>query len=284
MSKITFHNILQNRWFWLMVGLVLIEIAATSLIPTIRGTFYGYIEAKDILVWTWLALLFFNNFVFDFSQSSKNYVIVRLAQDQRKIQTEKIGSVSNYEIAQSPQRLQEDVKLMYHNKITVLVEYCISGGILVWLIINHLSSFWLILGALAYAVVSIVVAYLFNPKLKYAEKIVQSEEAAFRINLAERTDIFGLNTAIKANFKAAQIRLGYLLFSRLQGGILLVLPYLVLLPTYLAGGIGLGELVKMSTVFQLMVVNAAILINIFPLLTTAHASAERVNELKESKK
>lgn len=268
-----------------LIFCVLVEIVATAVMPITKGHLFNALELKSLGAWLGVGLLFVNYFVFDLCQAFKNYLIIQYSMIRRKLKVLELGIGMNTKawekgVDNVEQRIQEDVKLMYLNRYAVVVEYVVSAGILLWLLIHNYHEIFLVLSALAYAAISVLIAYLFNPRMKYAEKIVQNTEATFRLNLINTRNLLGFNEAIHANIKAATIRLQYLLFTKLQGGLVVIIPYLFLLTPYLTGQITLGVLVEHSTVFSLLVVNAAIVINMFPTLTVANASKERVGEIE----
>lgn len=264
-----------------MIVLILIIIAEallTSLLPYSKGEFYSSLETKVLIV-TYLVYFFINSFGIDLVQSVKGYCVTRFALKKRAEHTDYLVKKEikrKRDIDNVPQRIQEDIKLMYTNRYLVTVEYFISGLILVGIVVFNLNHYWLIGSALLYACITIGIAYLFNGKLIGAEKQVQKTEANFRKNHLVM-DVFGL--ANKASLLAAKINLHFTVFTKLQNAIVLVLPFILLLPGYLSGSIEFGDLIKIATMFQLIVCNANVLISLFPKLVIGKASKERVEEL-----
>ena len=76
-------------------------------------------------------------------------------------------------------------------------------------------------------------------------------------------------------------RTKYLLFTKLQNGLLLVIPYIVLIPQYFNNKITIGVLMRHSATFDLIVVNATILLSLYPILIAGLASDLRVKEMHE---
>lgn len=180
----------------------------------------------------------------------------------------------------TPQRIQEDIKLSYVQRITVWCEYFVSGLILIQLMALNIHQPLLVIGALVYAGVSVVIAMLFNPRLTRAEIDSQQAEASYRTRLVGNIlDISGLSSANDASIKAARIRTEYLLFTKLQLGLVAVLPYVVLIPQLFSGAIDLGTVVKHQSTFALIVVNAAVLIQLYPNWIQGKASEQRVREV-----
>lgn len=287
----------KNHNKLLLSGLALIivgEAASTGMLPVARGHLFSLLTAKGGAIWTALFFYFINYFTVDFFQSIKGYIVLKTALFYRHLRTNSViaglavkclkgktsGQLKNLP-SNSPQRIQEDIKLSYLCRISVYVEYAISGLILVQLLIMNMSEPLLILFALVYAVISVIIAVRFNPRLTRAEIGVQQAEADYRTGLvASIFDITGQQVANKASLSAKWIQTEYLLFTKLQLGLIAVLPYAILLPKLLNGSMDLGHLVQHQATFALIVVNAAVLIQLYPTLIQGKASEHRVTEVK----
>lgn len=263
--------------------ILLAESILTGFLPHSRGFLFELLEAKAGPIWLAIGLYFSNYLFLEFFQSVKAFMVLKFSLIFRTLRSKKLKSEGvKKDVLNTPQRIQEDIKLSYHSRITVWCEYFISGTILVQLVLLNLSEPVLVIASLLYAIVSVVIAYLFNPRLNYAEKLVQEKEASYREGLVGRaSDMFGLKVANQASLRAAAIRMQYFLFTKLQLGLIHVLPYIVLVPKLLAGDLDLGEVVKHQATFALIVVNAAILIQYYTLLVQGKASEERVKELEK---
>lgn len=263
--------------------ILLAESILTGFLPHSRGFLFELLEAKAGPIWLAIGLYFSNYLFLEFFQSVKAFMVLKFSLIFRTLRSKKLKSEGvKKDVLNTPQRIQEDIKLSYHSRITVWCEYFISGTILVQLVLLNLSEPVLVIASLVYAIVSVVIAYLFNPRLNYAEKLVQEKEASYREGLVGRaSDMFGLKVANQASLRAAAIRMQYFLFTKLQFGLIHVLPYIVLVPKLLAGDLDLGEVVKHQATFALIVVNAAILIQYYTLLVQGKASEERVKELEK---
>lgn len=265
----------------LVLGLVaLLEGVVTGIIPLTRGHLFAALDVKTAAIYTALLFYFLNNFVFDLIQAIKPYVVTRIAGKARTKRTEEIvdGEI-NTSVSNIPQRIQEDIKLSYTCRYTVYTEYAISSIIFIQVLLMNLDYPLLIAGALCYAMISILIAKKFNSKLTLAEKSVQDREATFRKSLTLQVNKWLLRSTNATVFKAAMIRTNYTLFTKIQLGLLEVLPFIVLVPGLIAGHIGLGELMQHQATFSLLVVNAAILIFYYPQLIQGKASEDRVQEL-----
>ncbi len=272
--------------YWKLISLLVLilvsESILTGLLPITSGHLFGYLNTKDALVWSALGFYFLNHVSLDFFQAIKAYFVMKLSLLLRKSRTIAVLKLDwPTDVSNVAQRIQEDIKLSYINRITVWCEYFISGTILIQLLIMNLDVPMLIIAALVYAGISVLIAIKFNPKLTRAEKDVQTTEANFRNTATSRFEfIFTLGYASLASLQAAKVRMHYLLFTKLQLGLVTVLPFLVLVPSLLSGTIDLGTLMKHQATFSLIVVNAAILIAYYTTLIAGVASEERVKELE----
>lgn len=265
----------------LVLFILVAESVLTGLIPHARGYLFGFLESKSGPVYIALALYFSNYLSLDFFQAIKRYFIVKLSLMFRTNRSNETIKCLGTELDNEEQRIQEDIKLSYVSRITVYAEYFISGTIVLQLILINLDAPVLSLAALAYAGLSVYIAIKFNPRLTRAEKEVQKTEASFRADIAASKSLSLLPGANKASMMAEAVHMQYLLFTKLQLGFMAVLPYIVLVPSLMAGDISLGELMKHQATFSLIVVNAAILIQYYTLLVKGRASEERVRELED---
>jgi len=260
----------------------------TGLIPHTKGHLFELLNSKSIEVWVALFIFGGNLFILDAFQSFKGYVILKTALLFRRDSTESIEKCNLKKISNIPQRIQEDIKMNYLSRFTVFAEYFISGTIVLQLMIMNYQFPLLICTALIYASASVGIALLFNPKLTHAEKSIQEAEATFRENLSHEVgndnpkwgnNALDITHTNKINMVAGKIRLHYTLFTRMQLGILAVVPFVALIPGYLAGDYSFGDVIMHQSTFSLIVVNAAILIQCYPTLIQGKASKARVDEM-----
>lgn len=274
----------KHCWPLLAILLVILigEAVFTGLLPVSRGHLFTLLTNKSNVSGIWYALFFYflTYFSIDLFQSFKGYLILKVSLWYRIIRTKYVTNCSMNCVTNIPQRIQEDIKLSYLCRITVWCEFLVSGIILVQLFSINLSEPTLIICALGYAVLSIFIAFMFNPRLTKAELASQQAEACFRTSLVSNlTDITLLSPTNSTLTKVAKIRTEYLLFTKLQLGLVAVLPYIILIPKLINGSIDLGAVVQHQSTFALIVVNAAILIQMFPTLIQGKASDLRVKEI-----
>lgn len=273
---------MKIRWYIATLVIILtFEAILTSVIPHSKGYLFELLGAKSGPIWLAIGLFFFNYLLLEAFQSFKPYWVIKVStwfRDKRTTNIVKSGV--DQEARSVPQRIQEDVKLSYFNRITVWAEYFVSGTILVHLVFINLSEPILVIGALGYAAVSVGIAYFFNPRLTKAEKEEQQAEATFRESLTDKLCSGLMTETNKIVLRAGWVRTQYLLFTKLQTCIVITLPYVVLVPALISGSIDLGELMKHQSTFALIVVNAAILIQYYTILIKGKASEERIKKIE----
>lgn len=265
----------------ILTVLLVSEAVITGLFPYSRGHLYEILTEKQGLLWLGIAFFFCNQFFFEVIQSIKKFLVIKMALRVRKERTDKVINDGIVIEDHVPQRLQEDIKLSYLMRLTVISEYFVSILILAQLTIVNLNVPLLLLAGFAYAGISVYIAIKFNPKLKHAEISEQRAEAEYRRSCTESLNPAGVIGANKSSLLAAFFRMQYDLFTRAQLAILVVLPYLVLGPMVFAGTMSMGELVQHSTTFSLIVVNAGLLIQYYTVWVKGSASEHRARELNE---
>lgn len=269
-----------------LVLVLLGESVATGVLPLSRGWVFNLLDQYSHLIWTAVAVYFVNYLFLDLFQAIKSYAITLVVLLFRTIKTEDVIANVNesYDsVSNVPQRIQEDIKNSYVSRVTVWSEYCVSGAIVIILLVQNISQPILVISAIGYAVISIAISRLFNPKMVKAEKEVQEQEGTFRGFLLQALSLNGLTAANLAEKQAAKVRFHFQLFTKLQLCLLQILPYLVLIPVFFAGTITLGDLIKFQAAFTLIVINAAILIQLYPTWIKGKASAERVEKLSKKR-
>lgn len=274
---------LSNRKYIFILGIIcLIEIVSTGILPWTKGIFFQALEDKTQTVWLFLGYMGLNYLILELVQSFKGLLVIRSAQEIRRGTSQNLLKfVTN--LTSGAQRLQEDVKIYFTNKIQVYSEYFISFGCVVMLVGLNIHQPILLLGALAYAGVTITINKIFSPMMRKAEQIVQQSETELRDDIRENLQLNLLENTIACNLTANKIRFQYTLWSKFQSLLLVFLPYIVLTPLFLKGNINLGEFMSASSTFSLIALNASIIIQLFSTYTVAQASRERVEEMQHVK-
>lgn len=273
-----------KRLLCLLCFWILAEAILTGCIPYAKGHLFNSLTNKDSsTVWMYLFIYGINIFGIDFFQAIKPYIILKCSLWYRTARSKLIVKLDlNKDLDNIPQRIQEDIKLSYNQRITVWAEYIISGIILVQLMWINRSMPVLIGWALLYAVFSVGIAYLFNPRLTKAEIDIQQQEADFRASLIKNVrDISLLNSVNGYVLRATRMRTEYLLFTKLQLFMVAMLPYVIMIPKLLDNSISFGTMVEHQSTFGLIVVNAAILVQMYQQLIQGKASEKRVREIED---
>lgn len=277
-----------------LMALIAIEIAATVSVPQWRGYFFNGVEAKDYAVYI-QGLWYFGglSLAFIISQGFKQYVVQKLALEWRTALNDTLlsrwrasgaGNLDNPD-----QRISEDTNLASSLALELAVEVIISAAIIVGLV-SSMSATLLWMSA-AYTALVTGAALFFHRPMINREKHLQRAEADYRYALAlrasgaEEANFHELYTGVKIKFvKLINVTLGFSLFSRTNGSLLNIVPLIILVPMYFAGDIAFGDIMKGSSQFDLMVINATILIVLYPKVTKALASYERIQEFYHATK
>lgn len=275
----------------LLLGIITIEIVATNYIPQFRKLFYGALERKSLedikgaiefFIYLMLALTL--------SQGLKKFTGATLALHIRTFLTKKTTKFWRKEktLENTSQRINEDCKLATDLAVGIILEMLISGAIVIVLVIETWQDKSLLISALIYTAVVSIVARLFKPKLISTEIALQRAEATHRHNISEAL-VFERRDKVAASVQDyrevatkfltyLKVLLGYNLFSSSQNNFSILAPWLILIPTYLAGSISLGEFMSKVSQFELIVINSTILISLYPNMTKAQASWIRIRE------
>lgn len=274
---------LKHKYLILLILIIISEAVITGIIPIYRSDLYGALSNKTPQIYEAILYCFIVYFFCDFFQSIKSFFVLKVAlkfRTQRTIKVAGIQLLKPSDLDNIPQRIQEDIKISYVNRITVLCEYFISSTIVAQLIYLNRDEPKLILAAAIYTILSVLIAITFNPKLTATEKEVQKGEASFRSSLAAGLNFTSLVVANQSSINAAKVRTGYLLFTKLQLGILTMLPFIILAPALINGTMDFATMMKHQGTFSLLVVNAAILISMYTTLIQGKASEQRVKEIE----
>lgn len=284
----------KRLYFWSAILGVLLgsEIVATVLIPIWRNYFFDGVEARSYEVfysglWYFVVLMA----VFIVCQGFKFYVASRLSLVIREGLSQMLYARwrKNLEAKRNfdypDQRIQEDCRLATELSLEVLVEVIISALIIVGLILQMWGN-WLLLGLSAgYTIVVAGVAIFFHRPMVDSEKALQRAEAGYRFELAKlvmgRKHIKYDKTFKRvkvAYLRWIKVLMGFTLFNRAKSNLMNLVPYLVLIPMYFEGAISFGKIMEGVAQFDLMVINASILIILYPRVTKFLASFERIKE------
>lgn len=279
-------------WGVMLLGLLGAEITATVLIPVWKNYFFDGIEAKSYEIF-YSGLFYFVILitVFVVSQGFKYYVSHRFSLVSRealiKVLYERwtLNKEDSKKLDYPDQRIQEDSRLVTELTVEVAIEVVISSLIIVGLVAQMWGN-WLLLGlGIGYTIAVTLVALLFHRPMIDTEKWLQRKEAGFRFELAKkvmgktRIRYKGAFHLVKSAYlRYTKVLMGFTLFNRAKSNLMALVPYLVLVPMYFAGDITFGRIMEGVSQFELLVINASILIILYPRVTKAIASYERISE------
>lgn len=292
------YNLTHKKTVWALVAfllaLIAVEIAATVAIPVWREYFFDGVEQKSYPVfisgmWYFAGLML----AFVFSQGFKLYAIQKLALEWRtglnNLLLNKWRKSHMAKVDNPDQRISEDTNIASMLALELVVEVIISASIILGLVSTMSSTLlWLSMG---YTVaITLVASFFFRPMID-REKALQRAEADYRFTLAECVSD-GKKRPLQPKYKVLlgrftkliNVTLGFNLFSRAKGNLMNLIPFALLVPMYFAGDIGFGEVMKGVSQFDLLVINATILIILYPRVTKALASYERIQEFYEDLK
>lgn len=183
-------------------------------------------------------------------------------------------AVSNYTQAQT-----EAIRNATELYLEIAVEIFISASIVIMLIVANLHNTPILVAAVIYTVAASILAALFNKPLINADIGAQSSEGLYRESLSDIANGNG-DFSSKAKFVALitsyyeyiKVVMYFTLFSRIKGSLASLIPYILLGSAYFSGTITLGIFMAGVATFELIVVNATILVVLYPKLTKARAS------------
>ena len=274
----------------LLLIVVSVEITATVLIPVWREFFFDGVETKNYEVFT-TGLWYFAALMMAFvlSQGFKNYAIQKLGLEWRTGLTKMLESrwkarlPAKAAVDNPDQRIQEDTNIASMLALELLTEVIISASIILGIVWTMSSD--LLLASTVYTIIICAIAACFHRPLINREKALQRAEADYRYRLAqivgdgvERPTEMKYEGVLVNYRRLINVTLGFNLFSRAKNNLMNLVPLLMLVPMYFADKIGFGAIMKGVSQFDLLVINATILIILYPKVTKALASYERIKE------
>ena len=277
------------------VGLLLIvalEITLTVVIPEWRNLFFNVLETKaqDQFI---SSLVLFGLLMggLGFVQGVKVWVGQKISFMVREAQTKYMFRKWVHGDRTAPhytQAMTEAVRNSTEIYLEILVEITISAAIVIALILANLSNPLILATAIGYTVLVSLIAVLFNRPLISKDMQWQRDEGLFRENLTNIAN--GQNdysysskwNAVASSYaKYIRTLMNYTLFTRMKGSLSALIPYVILSIPYFAGTLTLGGFMAGVATFELIVINATIVMMLYPKLTKARASKTIIKEFSE---
>lgn len=276
-------------WIVALVIIISAEIGLTVVIPMWREYFYNVLQLKNIAEFYpalgWFAALMLG---MGTVQGLKNWTGYRLSFLVREAITKTLfrNWVSSDKTAPNyTQALTESIRNSTELYLEIIVEVIISAAIVVILVMSSLHSIPIITAALAYTLSMSALAAIFNKPLVRTDADAQKAEGAFREAISDisagKNDYTYSNKwaeVARTYYTYIKIQMSFTLFSRVKGSLASLIPYVLLSSEFFAGTITLGEFMSGVATFELLVVNATILMALYPKLTRARASKSITKE------
>ena len=278
-------------WSLGLITIIVAEIALTVAIPEWRNLFYNVLETKAVDDFT-SSLVLFGILMTGMGlvQGIKTWTAQKISFIVREAQTKTLfrrwvngeRTAPNY-----TQAMTEAVRNSTELYLEILVEIVISLAIVIALILANLHNPLILVSSLTYTILVSLVALLFNKPLITRDMEWQQAEGEFRENL---TDIVNGHEDFSYATKWARVSTAYgkyiltlmnfTLFTRTKGSLSTLVPYILLASAYFAGTMTLGGFMAGVATFELIVVNATIVMMLYPKLTKARASKQIIKEFQ----
>ena len=276
-------------WSALLILIIAAEIALTVAIPEWRNFFYNILELKAVDQFA-SSLILFGALMAGMGlvQGFKTWTAQTLSFILREAQTKTMFRKWVHGDRTAPnytQAMTEAVRNSTELYLEILVEIIISAAIVAALILANLHNPLILISSIAYTLAVSVVAMLFNKPLTTQDSEWQKSEGEFRENL---TNIVNGKEDFSYSSKWARLASAYksyimvlmnfTLFTRVKGSVSTLVPYVLLASSYFAGAITLGGFMAGVATFELIVVNATIVMMLYPKLTKARASRQIIED------
>lgn len=271
-------------WLSAFLGTVVIaEIVLTAVIPLWREHFYDVLEKKDQGAFFTSMVLFMGMMLgLGAAQGLKVWAGQLISFEIRKASTKLLfkpwvkgaRAAKNY-----TQAMTEALRNATELYLSISIEVLISAIIVAALVFVNLDNPPLLWIATAYSLLMTATAVVFNKPLVGSDMEWQEEEGQFRETLSylrtgENCFTFKekLERVAVAYYRYVRILMYFTLFSRIKSSLSQLVPYILLSYPYFAGTITLGEFMKGVGSFELITINATIILVLYPRLTQARAS------------
>lgn len=280
------------RWSAALLAVIIVEIFLTVVIPEWRNLFYNVLETKAQSEFvSSLALFGLLMGGMGLVQGLKVWVGQKLSFLVREAQTKYLFRKWVHGDRQAPhytQAMTEAVRNSTEIYLEILVEIVISLAIVVALLLANLHNPLILITAVGYTAVVSLLAILFNKPLINKDMSWQRAEGLFRENLtniANGTHDYSYSEKwahVSKTYSAYITTLmHYTLFTRFKGNLSSIVPYLILSAPYFAGTLTLGGFMAGVATFELIVLNATIVMMLYPKLTKARASKTIIKEFTD---
>lgn len=284
-------------YFWgtLLLVEIILEVAVTVAIPQVRGWSTATVIQKDLNMFL-PALIAFGATMTAFSIFSglKTMMLGRVIMSLRvglsKLTMKKwvVSRREDQEMALDniDGRIAEDIRLGLEQFLELAIEIIISLLIVIGLVFSMVHQPLLLGVGVIYILFTLIISHRFQGPMVKVRTLLQEREQTLRDGLNRYRHGQGDNSfkdnlsALKPHYVHRMDLKGlFNMFFKFQNVALYAVPLLILFPHYVAGDITDSQLFASITAFDLLVINATIILQYFPPLMDAKASWNRVKEI-----
>ena len=270
---------------------VVIEILATVYLPAARKPLYDSLEAYNQYQFFMATGMYCGVYlVLGTVQGFKTWLAQKIALLGREalmktITKTWIKSGAKTKVTNPDSRINDDVRVATDGALTVGIELTISSFIVVGLTIGMMGQPLLLISALIYSLVSVGLALFFRSPLvnsRYSHLDAEGEHRAaltmISVGQGDYTSKDKWET-IKVTFtQYINVLRNYKYFGAMQTAIMIGAPFFILAPEYFNHQITLGDVMKGVSAFDLLVINAAVWVQLYPQITDIQTAFIRVKE------
>ena len=272
----------------ILVLVVVIEIVLTVLIPEWKSNFFSVMQAKDVDKF-WVAIALFAALMLSLGamQGVKTWLAQTFSFEFRRVASKILlkkwvkggKTIKNYTQAQT-----EALRYVTEIPVMITTEAFISLFIVISLLLVNLDKPTVVISSLVYTLAVIVVAKIFNKPLVTTHTVLQETEGSYREAISDIQNGHGdfsskqkyLNVTV-AYLKYIKTQMYFRLFGTLKGSLTSIVPYVLMAEGYFSGAYTLGQFMAAVSTFELIVINATILVQLYPESTKVVASWKIVN-------
>lgn len=270
----------------LLVAIVGVEIVLTCVIPLWRESFFNILQVKDISSFSSSLIAFVAMMASLGAAQGLKVWVARLVSFEFRIagtrMLELLWSKKRSKVKNHSQAMTEALRNSTELFLDSGVEIAISLSIVIGLILANLHNPVILITSLGYTVLVSAAAALFNKPMILRDRELQEAEGRFRDSVVQYS---GTRTAhstflgvVITYYRYIFTIMNFTLFTRLKGALSTAIPYIVLSGSYFAGDITLGAFMAGAATFELLVVNATILLIVYPGLNKARASQHLISD------
>lgn len=295
LSKVFIRNLDYKKampYIIFLVVCVVSEIVATIMIPSSRKPVYDALEKTQVIAFYWGLGLYIGVYLWlSISQGLKTWLAHKVALFAREalmhsILPQWVARGAKADVTNPDSRLNDDIRVATDGLGAVSVELIISGSIVIGLMFQMMDQPFLLLAAMVYSGISVGLATFFNKSMvrtRYNNLNAEGEHRTALTKLSIGHDDTGRSDmweAIKDTYtQYIAVLRNYKYFSALQTALMIGAPFLILAPSYFSHQITLGDMIKGITEFDLVVVNAAIWVQLYPQIMDIRTALLRVKEM-----